>query len=229
MRDILIGVLILLLSNSVIAQKSNYYIGLKSGLSIPILQYTAKNLENGCFTQTGFTVGIEGAWYFNFKNNLGVVGQFGFNLHPVDVRLLGYENVIHDPNMLDVTIRSDPYQIITGAMGLIYKWNFSKNWALHSKLLGGIMWAKTPYQLYKPEYFIAGLPYFEITPSKDNSFMGIIGAGIQINISPCVALRAEGDFQYSQMVFGFKTNSGARYDHRTISFINTSFVLILVL
>lgn len=227
MRYIIIGVIIILLSNSLNAQDNSYYIGLKGGLSIPIGQYSAKNLQNGCFTQTGFNAGVEGAWYF--KHNLGVGGQFGFNLHPVDVGVLGYEKVIIDPFLLNLFIRSDPYQIITGTIGLFYRRNFFKQWSFHSKLLGGMMWAKTPYQLYKPEYFMLGPGYFEVTSSKDNNLMGIFGAGIQVDISPCIAVRAEGEFQYSQMIFGFKTSSGTRYDYRTISFINTSLVLIFVL
>ncbi len=227
MRYIIVGVIIIFISNSVNAQEKNYYIGLNSGLSIPIGQYKAKDLESGCFTQTGFTVGVEGAWYF--INNLGVGGQFGFNLHPVDVGVLGYEKVINDPFLLDLIIRSDPYQIITGAIGLFYKWNFDKRLSLHGKILGGMMWAKTPYQLYKPEYFMVGPEYFEITSSKDNNLMGIAGAGIQVDISQCIALRVNGEFQYSKMVFGFQSASSTRYDHRTISFITTSLMLIFVL
>ena len=92
-----------------------------------------------------------------------------------------------------------------------------------------MMWAKTPYQLYKPEYFLVGPEYFEITSSKDRNFAGIIGAGIQIDISPCIALRANGDFQFSKMVFGYNTASGPRYEHRIISYINTTLALIIIL
>ncbi len=227
MRHIIIGALIILLSNSLNAQNKSSYIGLYSGLSIPVGQYKAKNLENGCFTLPGFTIGVEGAWYF--KPYLGVGGQFGFNLHPVDVGPLGYEKVISDPFLSDLTIRSDPYQIVTGAVGLFSRWNFWKNLSLHGKLLGGMMWAKTPYQLYKPEYFMVGPEYYEITSSKDNNLMGIIGAGIEIDVSPCIAFRADGEFLYSSMIFGFNTASGIRYEDRTISFINISIALIIIL
>jgi len=91
------------------------------------------------------------------------------------------------------------------------------------------MWAKTPYQLYKPEYFMVGPEYFEITSSKDRNFAGIIGAGLQVDVSSCIAFRAEGEFQYSTMVFGFNTASETRYEHRTISYINTNLALIIIL
>lgn len=228
MRHLLIiGVIFFLLSNSAYTQDKISYVGLRGGLSIPVGQYKAKNLQDGCFTQPGFTVGVEGAWYF--KHYLGVGGQFGLNLHPVDVGSLGYEKVINDPFLTDLTIRSEPYQIITAAVGLFSRWNFWKRLSLHGKLLGGMMWAKTPYQLYKPEYFLVGPEYFEITSSKDRNFAGIIGAGIQVDISPCIALRADGDFQLSKMVFGFNIASGPRYEYRTISYITTTLALIIIL
>ena len=224
---IAISIIFILVCNSAYTQDKSSYVGLRGGLSIPVGQYKAKDLQNGCFTQAGFNVGIEGAWYF--KHYLGVGGQFGLNFHPVDVGSLGYKKVINDPFLADLTIRSEPYQIITAAAGLFSRWNFWKRLSLHGKFLGGMMWAKTPYQLYKPEYFIVGPEYFEITSSKDRNFAGIIGTGIQVDISPCIALRADGDFQFSKMVFGFNTASGPRYEHRTISYINTILALIIIL
>ena len=223
----IIGILVILMSSSAPAQKKYSFVSLKGGLSIPVGQYADKNLETGCFTELGFTVGIEGAWYF--KPWLGVGGQFGLNLHPVDVSTLGWEKVQDDPFLQDVTIRSDPYQVITGTVGLFSRWNFWKMLSLHGKILGGMMWAKTPYQLYKPEYFLTGPEYFEITSSKDRNLAGIVGAGLQVDVSPCIAFRAEGEFTYSKMVFGFSTAGGPRYDYRTISFINTTLALIIIL
>ena len=227
MRHLFVSLFLILLSVSAFSQNKYSYVGLKGGLSIPVGPYKAKDLETGCFTELGFTVSVEGAWYF--KNYLGVGGQFGLNFHPVDVRSLGWEKVINDPFLNDLTIRSDPYQIITGAVGLFSRWDFWKVLSLHGKLMGGLMWAKTPYQLYKPEYFLVGPEYFEITSSKDRNFMGIAGAGIQVEVSPCIAFRAEAELQYSEMVFGFNTALGPRYEYRTISYINTSLVLIIVL
>jgi len=104
MRHLILGFLIILVGNSAYTQNISSYVGLRGGLSIPIGQYKAKNLQNGCFTLPGFTVGVEGAWYF--KHYLGIGGQFGFNLHPVDVSSLGYEKVINDPFLSDLTKKS---------------------------------------------------------------------------------------------------------------------------
>ena len=41
------------------AQTHRTYLELKSGLSLPILDYSSNNLETGCFTQPGFTTSLE--------------------------------------------------------------------------------------------------------------------------------------------------------------------------
>ncbi len=227
MRPLFLILFILLSVMPVRAQNEGSYISLHSGLSIPVGEYKAKNLENGCFTLPGLNIGIEGSWYF--KKHLGIGGQFGFNLHPVDVRALGYEKVNADPFLLDLTIRSEPYEIITGAAGLFAKWDLLKILSLSGKLLGGAMWVKTPYQLYKPQYFLTGPDYYEITSAKDRNLVVIIGTGVTINISSCIALQVGGEFLYSRMIFGFKTTSGIRYEYRKISFINTTLGLIIML
>lgn len=227
MRVLIAVLLTFVISGSLLAQEKDSFVGLLGGASFPVGKYAAKNLDDGSFTMPGFTVGIEGAWFF--KPWLGVGGQFGLNFHPVDVSSLGYEKVKNDPFLQDVTIRSDPYQIITGTIGLFSQWNFWKKLSLQGKILGGMMWAKTPYQLYKPEYFLVGPEYFEITSSKDWNLAITAGAGIQIDVSSCIAFRIDADYTYSKMVFGFRTASQTRYEYRTISFINTSLLLVIKL
>jgi hypothetical protein len=217
----------LLISSAVYCQDKPSFVSLKGGVSIPVKPYSGKDLETGCFTTVGFNVGVEGAWYF--LPYLGIGGQFGLNLHPVDVSTLGYEKVQDDPFLQDVTIRSDPYQLITSAAGIYAQWSFWKILSLHGKLLGGMMWAKTPYQLYKPTYFLTGPEYFEITPSKDRNLAGIIGAGLQVEASPCIAFRLEGEYAYSKMVFGFRTATTTRFEYKTITYVNTTLALIILL
>ncbi len=218
---------ILLWMTTVQAQNKGSFVALKGGVSIPVGDYKAKNLENGSFTLPGFNVGLEGVWYF--RKFVGVGGQFGFNLHPVDVRALGYEKVKADPFLMDVTIRSEPYQVITGAVGMFAKWDFHQVLSLSGKLLGGLMAVKTPYQLYKPEYFQTGPDYYEITSSRDMNFALVAGAGLRIKASSCIAFRVGGEFVYSKMVFGFVTASGTRYEYRKIGFINTTLALLILL
>ncbi len=61
------------------------------------------------------------------------------------------------------------------------------------------------------------------------NFALVTGAGIQVDVSPCISFRADAEYAYSKMVFGFNTATGARYENRVISYINTSLALIIVL
>jgi hypothetical protein len=92
-----------------------------------------------------------------------------------------------------------------------------------------MMYVKTPYQLYKPEYYILESEWYEITSSHDWNLSGGAGIGLQIDITHCIALNIDGEFYYSKMVFGFKTGQGTRYDHRVITFVNNTLALIIKL
>jgi len=219
--------LVVVLSNQVTSQNKASFVAVNSGISIPVGKYAGKDLQTGSFALPGFNMNIDGAWYF--LSWLGVGGQAGLNLHPVDVSALGYAKVLDDPFLEDVTIRSDPYQVVTSMVGLYARWDILPNFHLQGKLTGGMMWAKTPYQLYKPQYYLVGPDYFEITSAKSKNFMGMAGLSLQVNISPCIGLKIEGDYAYSEMTFGFKTATATRYDFRVVSFINTTLGLVIIL
>lgn len=207
------------------SQEKTSFVSLKAGASIPVGKYAAKNLDYGCFTTTGISFGLEGAWFF--MPWLGVGGQYNLNFHPVDVGVLGWEKVQNDPFLVDVTIRSEAYRTMTFAIGLYGRWDIVKNLSLNGKVLGGAMMAQSPYQLYKPTYFLVQPKWFEITPSRDWNAAIIAGLGFQYDVSHCVGLKIDADYSYSKMVFSFSTGGGVRYEYRDISYINLSFGVVL--
>jgi len=219
--------LVMVFSNPVSSQNKASFVAINSGISIPVGKYAGNDLQTGSFALPGFNVNIDGAWYF--LSWLGVGGQAGLNLHAVDVSALGYAKVQDDPFLEDVTIRSDPYQVVTSVVGLYARWDILQNLHLQGKLTGGVMWAKTPYQLYKPQYYLVGPEYFEITSSKSRNFMGMAGLSMQVDLSPCIGLKIESDYAYSEMTFGFRTATSTRYDFRVVSFINTTLGLVIIL
>ena len=208
-----------------LSQPASSFFSIRGGFSIPTGKYAGKDSEQASFTVTGFNTSIDGAWFF--RPFLGIGGQAGFNLHPVDVSTLGWVKVQNDPFLQDVTIRSEPYQIITGAAGIYGAFSFWKKFSLQGKLLGGWMWGKTPYQLYKPQYFLTGPDYFEITSAKDKSPMFLGGVGIQYNISSCVGLKAEGEYIASDLSFRFQTATGIRVDQKPVRLVNLTLGLII--
>lgn len=208
-----------------IGQEKHSFISLQSGVSIPVGKYSAYNLDESCFTTTGLNFNIEGAWFF--KSWLGVGAQVGASFHPVDVSVLGYAKVLADPFVSDMSIRSDSYQMGTGTIGLFGRWDFLKNFSLQGKFLGGLMWGKTPYQLYKPEYFLVEPKWYEITPSQDYSFALTTGLAVQYDLSGCIGLKAGADYTFSKMEFGYTTATGIRYDKRDIGFINVDLAVVI--
>lgn len=202
------------------AGEKQAFAGISAGFSIPYGNFRATVLPEGSFALTGLNVNAEGAWFFIPK--LGVGAAAGFNLNPVYVSALGWAKVVNDPFLNDVTIRSDPYLTITAMVGLYTKLPVYKKFSFSGKLLGGLLFGQTPYQLYKPEYFMVGPPYYEITSARDWKFSWQAGAGIVYDISPCVGLILEGVIMYDKLSFNFLTGSGTRTDVHTIALINTT-------
>ncbi len=204
------------------AQEKPSFFAVRSGVSLPFGKYKEKSLDGGSFALPGFNVSAEGAWFFHPK--FGVGASFGVNMHPVDVWLLGYEIVQskREPALVDLYIRSNPYLIITAMGGLFVQLPIKKKLSFTGKALCGLLYGETPYQLYKPTFYPAGPPYYEITRSKDWKFSWQMGLGMRYDITPCYGLVFDTDFIYDQLVFGFVTSNGVRYDHKTISFVNAT-------
>ena len=224
-RHILI-VLILIISSDSIAQKNSFF-SVGSGVSIPVGTYGGTNYDESCFTTAGINLNVEGAWYF--LPYLGLGGQLGFNLHPVDVGALGYARVQNDPFLQDVTTRSEAYQMITAGIGPYTSWRLWKDLSFHGKLLAGMIFGKTPYQVFEPTYFVVGPRYEVKTSAQDYGFILIPGIGFQYDVSPCIGLKIDSEFYYHEMIYGFNTGSSTRYDYRTTSFINVGLGLVVIL
>lgn len=207
------------------AQSSKAYLELNTGLSLPVFTYSSNNLESGCFTQPGFTVSAEtGIWLYK-KWGFSILS--GLQLHSVDVGLLGWEKIQADPFLKDLYIRSDPYRIIHIMAGPEYAFQIIDKLELDIQILAGVFFSRTPYQLYKPTYYMVGPEYYEITSSKDISFA--YGGGLRLNyaITPCYDLSLKSDLLTSNAAFDFSTSTGIRTEYRTISMVNISVGLVL--
>lgn len=211
----------------IVAQQGPTFFSLRAGTTVPFGSFSSYDLQEGSFAMTGITAGAEGAWYF--LPYLGIGGECSFNLQPINVSLLGYEEMLNNPSIQELTIRSEAFRTISAAAGIYTDWNFWESFSLTGKLLGGWIWAKTPYQLYKPVYFMVDPKWFEITSSRDNGFIVIPGIGLQYKISPCIGVKAESELYYRKMTFGFTNSEGIYYEHKTISFVNITIGLVVLL
>lgn len=215
---VILSLIVFIISAS--AQKNPSFVAIKGGASFPFGKYHQKDLDGGSFALTGFNVSVEGAWFFTPKFGVGTSAEINF--HPVDVGVLGWEKVQDDPFLDDLYIRSEPYKIVTAMAGLYTQLPLTEKLSFTGKLLGGLLWGQTPYQLYKPTYFMVGPPYYEITPATDWKFSWTTGVGFRYDISPCFGLTLDSEIFYDQLNFQFKTSTTTRTDERIISFINTT-------
>ncbi len=203
------------------SQEKRIEISLNGGVSFPVGNYNATNLENGSFATTGFTFGAD-INYFIWKR-LGVGIYASANYHPPDVGILGYEKVKNDQFLIDLYIKSDNYQVMLFTAGIHHRIPFLKKFHWDAKLLFGAAWAKTPYQLYKPEYFLVEGKWYEITSSVDWSPAIVTGTGFSYLVNDYFTINLAADFAYTNMQFGFVTNGEFRIDERQIMIVNIYF------
>jgi hypothetical protein len=217
-----INLLILILLFSLVsgAQKKPSFVALRSGFSFPLGEYHSIDLTDGSFATPGFNVTLEGAWFF--IKWLGIGGSAGLNLHPVDVSNLAKEKLMNDSFLTSLIVRSDPYRVITLMAGSFVQYDLKGDFSLTGKLLGGVIQAATPYQLYKADYFMVGQQWYEITSAWDWKPSFLAGAGVKYQIRSCFTVTFDTDFTYNQCEFGFNTYNGVRIDHRKIIFMNTT-------
>jgi len=227
MKKVIFLLLVLLYSSNGISQERNAFISFRGGYSYPVGKFAGYDLENGSFADIGINASIEGGWYFS--PYLGIGGEVGINLHPLNLQELAIAKIAADPFLSDLKIRSEEFLTIINATGFYGKSSFRKKFQINGKLLAGIMLAKTPYQIYKPEYFIVGPEYYEITPSTDYNFLFMGGAGLHYSALSYLHLKIEGEYCYSKMTFRFNTANGMVNDQKKIGFINLTFGLVVLL
>ena len=218
-RQTFLLLLLIFFFSSSFSQKNGSFFGFKGGASFPLGKYKSTNLDEGSFALTGYNIAAEGAWFF--KPKFGVGAQGGIQQHPVDVGWLGWEILQSNSALEDMYIRSEAHLVLTGLAGIYFQQPVWNKFLIESKLLGGIMYGKTPYQLYKPEYVEDGPDFYEKTSATDWNFTFLMGIGIQYEITPCYSFILDADFNYSNLAYSFITATGTRIDQRNYMFINT--------
>ncbi|MCF6319951.1 MAG: hypothetical protein L3J83_11885 [Proteobacteria bacterium] len=227
MKKFIITSIILLLGLPTLAGGGKSFVLLRTSVSVPLGKYGDNILEVGSFTTSGVSFGVEGAWFFS--NYLGLGIDVNYSLHPVNASALATEMVKADPFLVDLTLRSEPYSMLALMAGFYSSFELSGRVSLQPKLLGGIMFGKTPFQLFEPSYYLVGPDYFKITSSRDNGFAFKTGFSIKYDINDCIAIGINADYTYAGLSFGFKTAGGTKYYKKKISFIDLGLGLVIKL
>jgi opacity protein-like surface antigen len=106
-------------------------------------------------------------------------------------------------------------------VGPVAQLHIGDRFMFKGKILGGLLYGKTPYQLYKPDYFGVVAPWSEITSAKDWKFSWQAGMGITYQLS-CVAFVFETEIIHDQLEFNFYKGSTLHTEYKDISIINTT-------
>lgn len=225
MRRTLLIISVIIYSLFANAQDAKFSISLRGNLSTPLGSYAGNDYKKSSFTQSGISFGGELTW--NISKKLGLVLDFNQTYHPVNTSDLGAAMVNNDAFLLDIYIRSESYSYSTTLIGAAYKIQIKEKLYVNPKLLIGIMYGKTPYQLFFPEYYLVGPEYFTITSSKDYGLAFKGGANLVYAFNQYVAMDLNFDLTYSKLKFGFNNYSGLNYKERDILFTNIGLGLIL--
>jgi len=219
MKKALISIILIINALNLVAQEKHSFISLSAGTSVPVGKLQSKTLPDGGFAQPGFTVSMEGAWFF--KPWLGIGGSGGMNLHPVDVVSLEVEKLHNDPSLNSLIIRSEPYFSMGLYGGLFFNVPVREKISFTGKALGGVFYAQTPYQLYKADYFMIGKNWYDITSAGDYEGSFLVGAGLQYDLNDYVGFCLNGEFTYNQCEFDFlKLDGSTRTENKTFTFVN---------
>lgn len=227
MKKSLLILLLLAFSYTNFAQEVKSFFSLKGSYSIPVGDYAAYDLNNGCFTTEGVSFGAEGAWYF--YKNLGFGADITYSLHSVDA--IGIANKkMEDAILLNqLYVRSDPYKMMTTLVGFYYSINVINRLTIEPKLLGGMIFGKSPWQLYEQELYLLGDSYYKITPSKAHAFAFKAGVSFKYELSSCLALSLFADYSQSDLSYGFYSSSGdLSYKDRKTAYFDFGVGLVLL-
>lgn len=193
---------------------------LLSGLALPTGAFSGHELQKSGFALPGLNANAK--IVVNIWQKLDFTLQSGIILNAIDVGSLGREKVTADPFLEDVVIRSDPFRIIPALAGAQFEMIKFKNITIQSHAHIGVFFSRTPYQLYKPRYFLVGPSYYEITSSSDVSFAYGCGLSVDVLTKSCISVLLSADWMHSDPVYGFISSGVLRTETHPINLINLS-------
>jgi hypothetical protein len=199
------------------SQSPSPYAGIFTGVSVPVGKFSAKTLDGGSFALVGIKSGGEGAWFSRI--GLGAGLQAGYSVYPVDVTALAYEKMKDNPFIDSMSVRSDPVRVITLAALAEYSFKLNPRLSIVAKAGGGFIYGWSPYQLYKPNYYMLGPEWYEITSDYDLGPYVTVGGTLRYSICECLDLQAHINYDYGFLNYKFMTGTGdiREEDHQVMS------------
>lgn len=224
MRKILF-VFALLLSSCLFAQNvetnSKVYFNLKSGVSIPLGDFSKGILNTGGFADPGFYAGFDAVWMA--YDRIGLTLSADLAMNPIRVSDLGFERMQADPFLVDLWVRSDPFKLISSYGGITYSSELFDRININTGISLGLMYGETPYQILYSKYFMLGTNYYIITSAGSYGFAYKFDANIEYELRKQWTIFVNFGYQHSKLRFKFYSGSGDRFENKKIDLLNIAF------
>jgi hypothetical protein len=191
------------------AQDNRFFVGLESGLTIPMGQFARTDYSDGGYALTGFNVSANGGW--QIRPNLAITATFSQQFYRFYKNAYLVDFVNNDAFVSHIEMKTDMYEVRTYMAGIAYCHHFSKKLSVSGKVMGGLLWTQTPDQFFGADYYIIGSLYFRRTPAQSTSPAGLAGIDLAYKLFDHVEFRGTADFSYSKASFTFVKNDGTSY------------------
>ena len=190
------------------AQHANSFVGIRFGSVLPMGQFASHEFGKGGYALLGKSLGGEAVWFINPKLGLGV--DFSSNQFEFASGYYAEDYQQSDPAFKSVDVLSTPYKLKTYMGGAYYKVSITGKLNSTFKIMGGLMTARTPNQLYGVDTYLAGKITFWKTSAYDSKITFLTGASLEYRLYDKVSLLLQADFSYAEMAFTYITGS-SRY------------------
>lgn len=196
-----------------------FFAGLSLGPSFPVGKYYLNDPDQGSYANPGVALSAQAGW--NVNDHWGITVHFGEYLHPIDQEGVVYDKMAADPFIENLLLKSGPFEVRTYTLGLYYRTALYKTLYISGKAMGGMLWARTPDQLYGASYF-GGINYsYTITSAKDLAPSLFTGISLEYEVCYRVRMALESEFVYGNADFTFYTSTSSYESIHHITFINT--------
>jgi hypothetical protein len=206
-RFLFIVLLICSIPLLVLPQNKNNYAGLRIGPAFPFGEFSSTE-ANGAYAAGGYSVALEGGWFLNQKIGIGI--SVSEQVYPFRTAPYMANYLAGDPFTSHIEMKADPYETRNYLAGGLYRIPLSKKFSSQLKLMGGILWARTPSKFIGVETD-AGMIYFWKTAAISRQLSALGGVSVQYKLFDHVELASDFNFSYAESGFTFERTDGTAY------------------
>jgi len=188
------------------AQEQRFAIGLRYGYSLPMGQFASHEYkrdgkEYGAYALLGSAFSAEGTGYV--IDRLGIAANISVAYYPIATGYYLEDKDADDPAGMNFRMKSDPYEVWKFMAGVLYKLPIREKISFTLKGMSGILWAKTPDQLYAANYFGIGEYVWMKTQARSTVISILGGMACNYQLFPNVELNLCSEFSYAKPTFSF--------------------------